>query len=189
MQFLHRHTADLTFPIISVKGLTGRRRQANVQGFTLIEVLIAMAIFAIGVLAVTSMQMRSISLNTSARLQTEASTLAVDWMERLLVLPYDDSDGSNCLDTSYFTEGYFNDDGIAPVVGDSTIDYPNDCEEMAARFLESQGGSYTMKWMVRDAGKGLPIKEIQIRIDHAHRNAKSVRLTTLKGHDEELPES
>jgi len=66
-------------------------KQTNVQGFTLIEVLIAMAIFAIGILAVTSMQMRSIGQNASARMQTEATTLAVDWMEQLLSLPYEDA--------------------------------------------------------------------------------------------------
>ena len=56
----------------------------------MIEVLIAMAIFAVGILAVTTMQIRSINQNASARLQTEATNLAADWMEQLLALPYDD---------------------------------------------------------------------------------------------------
>lgn len=65
------------------------QKPKNAQGFTLIEVLIAMAIFAIGILAVTSMQMRSIKQNTSAGLQTAATTMAVDWMEQLMSLPYE----------------------------------------------------------------------------------------------------
>lgn len=71
--------------------VTGNKNQTAPGGFTLIEVLIAMAIFAIGILAVTSMQIRSINQNASARLQTEATTLAVDWMEQLLSLPYEDT--------------------------------------------------------------------------------------------------
>lgn len=59
-------------------------------GFTLCEIMMAIAIFAIGILAVTSMQLRSIGLNATARTQTEATTLAVDRMEQLLALPYDD---------------------------------------------------------------------------------------------------
>ncbi len=79
---------------ISVTGLNPMpcsKNQASCRGFTLIEVLIAMAIFAIGILAVTSMQIRSINQNSTARLQTEATTLAVEWMEQLLALPYEDA--------------------------------------------------------------------------------------------------
>ena len=50
----------------------------------------AIAIFSIGILAVTGLQVRTIGLNATARTQTEATTLAVDWMEQLLALPYDD---------------------------------------------------------------------------------------------------
>jgi general secretion pathway protein I len=54
--------------------------------------MIAMAIFAIGILAVTSMQMRSINQNASARMQTEATALAVEGLERLKMLSYDHTD-------------------------------------------------------------------------------------------------
>ena len=62
------------------------------NGFTLVEVLIALAIFAIGILAIAITQVRSINLNTSARIQSEATTAAVDCMERLLSLPYEHPD-------------------------------------------------------------------------------------------------
>ena len=52
------------------------------SGFTLIEVLIALAIFAIGILALTSLQAVYIGGNSSARMQTEATTLAAQWLER-----------------------------------------------------------------------------------------------------------
>ena len=61
----------------------------NNKGFTLVEVMIGMAIFVIGYLAVTSMQMLAIKGDTSARKTTEAATLAADQLETLIVLPYD----------------------------------------------------------------------------------------------------
>jgi len=60
------------------------------RGFSLVEVLIAMLILAVGMLALASMQLRSIRMNASARMQTEATAIAVDWLERLIALPFDD---------------------------------------------------------------------------------------------------
>lgn len=91
MKLYNRHPEDSKPPIKPAKRLTGNSKRAKALGFTLIEVLIAMAIFSIGILAVTTMQIRSINQNASARMQTEATTLAVDWMERLLALPYEDA--------------------------------------------------------------------------------------------------
>jgi len=59
------------------------------QGFTLLEVIIAVSILAIGILAMGVLQTSSISLNTNARGITEASTWATDRMELLMALPYD----------------------------------------------------------------------------------------------------
>ncbi len=192
MRFKDPHTGfkkGLRPSALCRKMLPGIPAPENARGFTLIEVLIAMAIFAIGVLAVTSMQMRSINLNTTARLQTEAATLAVGWMERLLALPFDDADGDGCLDTGYFTQDYFDDDGVAAVEGARAGAYAQACENKAANFLKAQGGEYAMKWWVNDSAV-LPnrIKEIHIRISHVHRHAKTVRLSSFKGQDEQLPE-
>jgi prepilin-type N-terminal cleavage/methylation domain-containing protein len=62
--------------------------RAGNNGFTLIEVLVAIAIFAIGILALTSLQAVYIGGNSSARMQTGATTLATQWLERLKILPY-----------------------------------------------------------------------------------------------------
>ena len=47
------------------------REEKGHHGFTLIEVLIAMAIFSIGILAVGAMQISSTNSNAGARIQTE----------------------------------------------------------------------------------------------------------------------
>jgi prepilin-type N-terminal cleavage/methylation domain-containing protein len=61
------------------------------KGFTLIEVLIALAIFSIGILAVASLQTSLTGRNTSARISTEASIWSRDRVESLMLLPYNSS--------------------------------------------------------------------------------------------------
>jgi type IV pilus modification protein PilV len=58
------------------------------QGYTIIEVLIAMAIFAVGFLALATLQAKSISQIGSSRMHTEATIMAVESLERLISLPY-----------------------------------------------------------------------------------------------------
>ena len=59
------------------------------DGFTLVEVMIGMAIFLIGFLAVGSMQLSAVSNNTGAREATEAATRAAGRLETLISLPYE----------------------------------------------------------------------------------------------------
>lgn len=60
-------------------------------GYTLVEVLMAMAVFLIGILAVLMMQIKAINTNASARTVTENYTWAMDNAEELLALNYDDA--------------------------------------------------------------------------------------------------
>jgi len=68
------------------------KKQINNNGFTIIEVLITLSIFSIGVLAVAAMQMTSTKGNASSRRITEATALAETQIERLIQLPYDHID-------------------------------------------------------------------------------------------------
>lgn len=151
MKFQNQHVrfkADGKPSAMPIKRLSGNQKPRSAEGFTLIEVMIAMAVFAIGILAVTSMQIRSIDQNASARMQTEATALAVDWMERLLALPYEDA----LLDE-------------------------------AASPFQVQSGSYDIAFTINEDPNnlGLPIKQIEIVVTHANRNAKTVTLSSIKG--------
>jgi type IV pilus assembly protein PilV len=66
-----------------------RQVMRHQAGFTLIEVMIALAIFAIGILAVSAMQITAINQNSGSRMQTEATAVAEQLIERLMALPYD----------------------------------------------------------------------------------------------------
>ena len=60
------------------------------EGFTLIEVLIALTIFAVGLLALAAMQTSAIRMNSTGNQLTELSTLGIDRLENLMSLPYSD---------------------------------------------------------------------------------------------------
>lgn len=62
------------------------------NGFSLIEILIAMAIFSIGILGVAQMQIAAIKGNAAARMLTDTVVQATDQIELLLLLPYDHDD-------------------------------------------------------------------------------------------------
>ncbi len=71
----------------------------NSAGVSLIEVLIAVAIFAIGISAVAVLQYKTVGGNLRGRMITDATTLAEREAERLMGLTYCDSD----LDTANHT--------------------------------------------------------------------------------------
>ena len=66
------------------------RRPACSSGFTLIEVMIALAIFSIGILAVGSMQLWSTKNNTTGNVTTQATMLAREKIEFLKSLPLEE---------------------------------------------------------------------------------------------------
>jgi type IV pilus assembly protein PilV len=84
------------------------------KGFTLLEVVGAVMVFAFGILAVTRLQIGSVQSNSFSNDLTAATNLAQDTMEGLMVLPYL---SPNLNDT--------NGDGVAGLNGETaaTADY------------------------------------------------------------------
>lgn len=68
------------------------RKQGKAEhGFTLIEVMIALAIFSIGFLGLTKMQITSIQGNDIAGNYTEGSAWGVSQIEDLMTMAYDNA--------------------------------------------------------------------------------------------------
>jgi len=57
-------------------------------GFTLVEVLIAMAMLSFGLLALAGMQVAAIRVNSASNRLTEVTTLMQDKVEELMSLPF-----------------------------------------------------------------------------------------------------
>jgi prepilin-type N-terminal cleavage/methylation domain-containing protein len=79
------------------KNLTKMIWRKGDEGFTLVEVMIGMAIFFIGFLAVGTMQLSAVKGNTTAREATEAATRATSRLETLIALPYDSIEGPDSV--------------------------------------------------------------------------------------------
>jgi type IV pilus modification protein PilV len=67
-------------------------RSTDRKGFALIEVLMAMVIFTVGILALAGLQITTINGNAAARMQTEATAIGARIAERLRSLPFDHDD-------------------------------------------------------------------------------------------------
>ena len=70
----------------------------NETGFTILEVIIAISILSIGLLAVASMQVSSIRGNALASGVTEGTSWGTDRMEKIISMAYIDYDGTNLQD-------------------------------------------------------------------------------------------
>ena len=69
-----------------------KRPPGNENGFTLLEILIAITIFAIGMLAVASMQISGIHGNATAIVLTGGAAWGADKAEELVARSYDHAD-------------------------------------------------------------------------------------------------
>lgn len=69
-----------------------RAKLETEKGFTMIEVIIAISVLTIGILAVSSMQVSAIRGNSFAGRQSEGTTIALDRLEKLMSLSYGDAD-------------------------------------------------------------------------------------------------
>lgn len=67
-------------------------------GFTLLEVLIAMSIFMIGILAIGTMQTSALKSNSTSVGMTQALNQGQAWVEQIMAEPFDPTNPSDMLD-------------------------------------------------------------------------------------------
>ncbi|MBW2615742.1 MAG: prepilin-type N-terminal cleavage/methylation domain-containing protein [Deltaproteobacteria bacterium] len=95
------------------------------RGFTLIEVIVAISILTVGLLAVAKMQTAAIQGNFFAYRTSQATTLAQDRLEYLLALPYGDAllqDGDDQADPAQGTHPV--DTGLYAITYNVAVDSP-----------------------------------------------------------------
>ena len=72
----------------TMKAGTGKPKKD--AGFTLLEVIIAISIFSVGMLAIAALQTSAIRVNSTAAQLTELNTWGMDKLEQLMGVPYTD---------------------------------------------------------------------------------------------------
>lgn len=95
------------------------------NGFTLVELLIALVIFAVGILGVATMQVTSIKGNSKGRQVSEASNVAADRLEMFMSLSYNDAalaDGTGTNDGIAGLDDLSPSDGVSDGDGDGVND-------------------------------------------------------------------
>lgn len=115
------------------------------HGFTLIEAIVAMAVLAIGIFALYSMQITSIDSNAKAQYMTNASNWSSDQIEKILSMDYAslvDGDGDGTAQPTSVTDGVVSDaDGGDFGLNDQTTG-------TADGKYESPDEKYTVYWNV-----------------------------------------
>jgi type IV pilus assembly protein PilV len=123
------------------------------DGFTLIEVLVAITIFAVGLLAVAAMQNSAILMNSKAGKLSNLSTWGMDKVEELSALPYND----HWLET----------DG----------NYPGTDSAGETHRQVSPDGYYTIDWTVVNDNPLTNIKNITVTVTG---RGKTMNMSFLK---------
>ena len=131
---------------------TGIKTIQKDQGFTLIEVLIAISIFAVGLLAVATMQISAINVNSTAGQMTTRMTWAQDKLEKLIALPYSD-----------------------PWLQD--LGDPPSGEDSAGNLHQETSDDYIISWTVTD---NTPVPNTKLITVSVTGRGKTSRVTSMK---------
>lgn len=123
----------------------------NTGGFTLIEILVALAIFSIGILAVAKMQIWNVNNNSNSNITTIATMLAREKLEWMKSLDLSDSNMATGADA------------------DNPIDANGD-----------PGGIFTRNWIVTDPDGENTTRQIEMRVSWSRQGkTRQVVLTTI----------
>lgn len=133
----------------------------NQKGFNLVEIMVAMSIFAIGFLAMAKMQITALQGNYNARGTTEAVTLLHSKVEELRMLPYGHADLSN--------NGQL---GNPANVTLATLPGAADAGHGEAALQNFQGNNYRVVWNVRENWPTADVKTVRVIVAWNERELK-----------------
>jgi len=158
---LKRSRADLPF--------------SNEAGFTLIEVIVALAILTIGVLAVNAMQTTAVKGNMTASDITIASTWAADKVEQIFGMDYEDDAVCHDEDDNPFYLIDYTADGTAGLDDMANEADSNRC----GPDYSSPDGLYKIDWNVAEEFPMPNTKTVHVIVTNKV-SGKSVTLKHIK---------
>lgn len=158
----------------------------NDRGFTLVEVIIAIGVFSIGVFATLMLQTTFIKGNANSQRIGDATNWGADRMEMLLSMPYDshnngrDDDGDGDTDEAdeAFLDGAGTDDGVAGL-DNSPAKRSGDPDDVPDNSVVSPNGQYTVYWNVAQDYPETDMKTVRVIVRNNYLFSDS-RLTTIK---------
>ena len=167
--------------------------QSN-KGFTLIEVMIAITVFTIGILGVGMMQIKAVTANNDAFNRDHAGTLAQAYLEELYQLNFTDA---NLNDTDGDDLAGLDDGanpGGSPVPADA--DHANIALSLGYQIVNGlvvgpNGNSFNVFWNIADTISPDPTltqyKTIRVHVYWALKNVtRHATITTVKYNENEL---
>lgn len=156
------------------------------KGFTLIEVVIAIGIFSIGILATLGLQGAIVKGNANAHRVSDLVNWGSDRVEILRSMPYDsdnnarDDDGDGVKDEAdeFFRDGTGTDAGVAGL-NNVPAKKPGDPVEVADNTVTSPDGNYIVYWNVAENYPGPKMKTVRVIVRNRLMNSDSA-FTTVK---------
>lgn len=137
-------------------------RKRGERGFTLIEVLVATAILATGLLAVSAAQLYAMRGGRSGRHTTEAAEIAQTQIEELNRLAWADANLAQ-------TGGW-----VTAVTRDRTI------ETESAPVIEQ---TYSLTWRITNVNNWVKTIDVRVDWDEPNRPGRSYTITTVRHND------
>lgn len=138
-----------------------RTRAPRREGFTLIEVMIALSILAVGLLTVAAAQLYAMRGGSSGRHASDAATIAHSQLEDFQRMDFADADFAD-------TAGAWQDGVVPPELG----------------VVEILGGTltemtYTLQYRIDDVDPNLKAVDVRVNWDEPQRPGRSVTLSTM----------
>lgn len=133
----------------------------NQKGFTLLEVLIAIVLLTVGILAAGLMQVSALGGNSLADRTTHASTLASGAVEEIMNMGYNDP----------LLEATVNSDLVNP--NEASI-LSSDLEDLDINFPAQQPEGYEVFWQVRDDYPFVDCKTIRVMVRRSDRGVMRI---------------